>query len=306
MPISRRQALALTSSALLFPTALFANRLDTGAGELVTLSDGSLTLPLDFVFGDAPQDLLAAEAAAFGVQLGDTITQPFNATLLRRGNRIILFDVGSGNSFEASAGHLPAALIAEGVDPGDVTDVVFTHLHPDHFWGVFNDEGNPVFPNAVHRVNQLEHAFWMDPDTALSIGELRAAMAVGEGTRQRLEQLAPMLETFADGDEIAPGVTAMMTPGHTAGHTSFEIDGPSNPALVVGDAIGIGYDGVVFSNPDWPISPDHDIETGIQTRTRLIDRLAHEQLTAIFVHVAQGGIGHVERVGDGYQFVPVV
>lgn len=306
MSFSRRQALALTTSALLFPTKLFADRLDTGAGELVTLSDGSLTLPLDFVFGDVPESFLAAEAAAYGVQLGETITQPFNATLLRRGSRTILFDVGSGNSFEASAGHLPAALLAEGVTPEEVTDVVFTHLHPDHFWGVFNDEGNPVFPNAVHRVNRIEQAFWMDPDTALSIGELRAAMAVGEGTRQRLERLAPMLQTFEDGEEIAPGVRALMTPGHTAGHTSFEIDGPSTQALVVGDAIGIGYDGVVFSNPDWPISPDHDIQTGIETRTRLIDRLATERLTAVFVHVAQGGIGHVERVGDGYRFAPVV
>jgi glyoxylase-like metal-dependent hydrolase (beta-lactamase superfamily II) len=51
----------------------------------------------------------------------------------------VLFDVGSGPNFMASAGKIAEALDAIGVAPDAVTHVLFTHAHPDHIWGVKDD-----------------------------------------------------------------------------------------------------------------------------------------------------------------------
>src|SRR5581483_2910434 len=44
-------------------------------------------------------------------------------------------------------------LAAQGVQPAEVTDVVFTHLHFDHI-GWASADGAPVFPNATYRCHR--------------------------------------------------------------------------------------------------------------------------------------------------------
>ncbi len=301
MPVmTRRACLAMTASALLLPRAAFtAERLDLGSGELVTLSDGNLTLPADFIFGPAPQEELSTLAAAFDIDLGAPLTPPCNVTLLRMGDRRILFDAGAGPAFQASAGRLWEALDAEGLSPDDITDVIFTHGHPDHLWGVLDDFDEPLFRNAAHRMGRAERDYWIDPETLDTIGEARASFAAG--AVRRLGAIEDMLETFEDGDEVVPGVSAILTPGHTPGHMAFEVNAGGESAMVIGDAVG--NDHVALARPEWPSGADQDVETGIATRTRLLERLAAEQMPAIGFHMGGGGIGRIEAADEGYRFV---
>src|SRR5262245_58136943 len=46
--------------------------------------------------------------------------------------------------------HLDRGLEALGVDPRDVTHVIATHLHEDHFIGLLDDDDGLRFPNALH------------------------------------------------------------------------------------------------------------------------------------------------------------
>ena len=66
---------------------------------------------------------------------------------------------------------------------------------------------------------QDEADYWLDPATVETIGEARAAFAVG--AKNRLEAIADGLNTFADGDTVIPGIVARATLGHTPGHMSF-------------------------------------------------------------------------------------
>ena len=79
----------------------------------------------------------------------------------------------------ADRGALLAALAAHGPAPSDVTDVVFSHHHPDHTVNA------ALFPNA--RI----HDHW----------------AVYEGDR--------WLDRDAHGAVLAPSVRLLRTPGHT-------------------------------------------------------------------------------------------
>ncbi|MDG4649372.1 MBL fold metallo-hydrolase [Roseibacterium sp. SDUM158017] len=298
--MTRRACLAMTVSAALLPRAAFsADRVALGDAELLALSDGHLTLPADFILGLAPQDDLARISPELGIDLAGPLMPPCNVTLLRAGDRRVLFDCGAGTTFQASAGRLPEALEAAGLTPDDITDVIFTHGHPDHLWGVLDDFDEPMFLNATHRIGRVERDYWLDPDTIGTIGEARASFAAGAS--RRLEAMEDMLETFEDGDEVVPGVAAMLTPGHTPGHMSFEIAAGGQTAMVIGDAIG--NDHVAMARPAWHSGADQDPETGAATRLRLLDRLSAEGMTAVGFHMGGGGIGRVEAAGDGYRFV---
>src|SRR5690606_11239142 len=91
MPISRRNpmkgtaALALAGPAL--PQARAMGRLAVGEGELIIVSDGHMTLPLEFLFPDLPEAELKALLAANGMPT-DGYSPDCNVTFLRAGDRL--------------------------------------------------------------------------------------------------------------------------------------------------------------------------------------------------------------------------
>lgn len=291
----RRTFLAAGAASLLVPR-MIAAEVDLGGGAtLTTISDGHLVLPRDFVFAPMPKDALPQVLAPFDLD-GPTLAPECNLALLRQGDRTVLFDAGAGPDFQPSAGRLGEALDMAGIAPEDVTDVIFTHAHPDHIWGVLDDFDEPLFGNAAHHIGAAEHAYWTDPATVDTIGEMRAAFAVGAA--RRLEAIADRLALFEDGAEVVPGVEAVSSPGHTPGHMAFRAGG----ALILGDAIGNHH--VAFARPEWPSGSDQDQAAAAATRMRLFDRILADDLIVAGFHLPGGGMGRVERAGEGYRFIP--
>ncbi|WP_231700999.1 MBL fold metallo-hydrolase [Aliiruegeria sabulilitoris] len=270
-----------------------------GDMSVETLSDGHLVLPADFIFGPMPKDELGPVLQANGLTPGAELTPECNLTLLRSDDNVILFDAGSGPSFQQSAGKLADALDAAGLAPEDITHVVFTHGHPDHLWGVLDDFDEPFFYEAQHFIGKAEWDYWIDPKTVDTIEAARTTMAVG--AQRRLAAMEDAMTFFEDGEEILPGVAARMTPGHTPGHMSFEIRSGSESVMVIGDAIGNHH--VAFARPGWHSGSDQDRELGSATRTALMDQVASEQMRIIGFHLPGGGIGRAEKTADGYRFV---
>lgn len=299
MAMTRRKLIQGAAAAGCLPVLPLWAGTDLGGMRIDTLSDGHLTLPSEFLFGPMPETEVAPIRAAHGLT-GDTLTSPCNVTLMRQGDRVVLFDAGAGTGFQPTMGALVDALAELGIAPEDVTHVVFTHGHPDHIWGVLDDFDDPLFADAAHLMGRAEFDYWMDPATADSIGADRQAFAVG--AKRRLEALGDRMELFEDGAEILPGVAAVASFGHTPGHMSFELRDGSDSLLVLGDAIGNGH--VAFARPDLPSGSDQDPDTAIATRARLFDRITAEQMQVIGFHFPDGGIGRAEARNDGYLFLP--
>lgn len=272
-------------------------RIDLGDIRLDVVSDGSLTLPASFIFDPMPKDQLQPVLDAYGIS-SDVLTPPCNVTLMRSGDRTVLFDVGSGPDFAPNAGTLLESLEALDVAPEDVTDVVFTHAHPDHLWGLLDDFDDPLFTQATYMMGKTEWDYWMNPNTVDEIGEARTVFAVGAA--RRLQIIEDNITLFNDGDEILPGVAARATLGHTPGHMSMEVRSGTEAVMILGDCIGNHH--VAFAKPDWPSGSDQDYDQAAATRVALMDQLAHEQTRVIGFHLPQG-FGHVEKAGDGYRFV---
>ncbi|MGB3247278.1 MAG: MBL fold metallo-hydrolase [Sulfitobacter sp.] len=306
MTVSRRSFLAggagLTASAALgLAPSLAHAQIKLGDIQLDVVSDGSLTLPGSFIFDPMPKDALALILEKYNLS-ADVLTPPCNVTLLRQGNRTVLFDVGSGPDFAPNAGILLESLNALGVAPEDVTEVVFTHAHPDHLWGVLDDFDDPLFSRASYMIGKTEWDYWMNPTTVDDIGEGRVSFAVG--AQRRLALIEDNVTFFDDGAEILPGVAARATFGHTPGHMSLEVRGGSESVMILGDCIGNHH--VAFEKPEWNSGSDQDQDTAAKTRVSLIDQLAADKMRIIGFHLAENGIGYVDRTSDGYMFIPEV
>lgn len=291
---------ATTSAGLFIPSTVWANAsMSVGNMMIDTLSDGHLTLPQSTAFGDLAADELAPIMQAFGIEADTPLTPDCNVTLIRDGDRTILFDVGAGPDFMATAGKLSEAFAAIGITPEDITHIVFTHAHPDHLWGLLDDFDDPFFPNATYMIGKAEWDYWIDPKTVDSIGSERTTFAVG--ARRRLETLEDNITFFDDGEEILPNIAARATFGHTPGHMAFHVSAGTQSVMILGDCIVNHH--VAFARPDLPAGSDQDAEMGIATRTLLLDQLAAEQMHLIGYHFPYPGIGRAERQGSNYVFV---
>ncbi|MEM7752413.1 MAG: MBL fold metallo-hydrolase, partial [Pseudomonadota bacterium] len=153
-----------------------------GTATLTTVSDGSLTLPGNFIYDPMPQDELPALIEAFDLS-PDQLTPPCNLALFQDGTNNVLFDVGAGPDFMPTAGDLLDSLDQAGLAPKDITHVVFTHAHPDHIWGLIDEFEEPVLPEATYLMGRAEWDYWWNPETVNTIGEARAAFAVGAKRR---------------------------------------------------------------------------------------------------------------------------
>jgi glyoxylase-like metal-dependent hydrolase (beta-lactamase superfamily II) len=300
MKLNRRLVLAGIAGLpfVAAPLRAFASStLKIGMSEVHSVSDGNLVLPGSFYFDGLPQDEVAQILASRNLS-PDQLKPPCNVTLLRDADRVILFDAGAGPAFVPTAGTLLDSLAAIDVAPDDITDVVFTHGHPDHLWGVLDDFEEPVFANARYHMAQTEWDYWRDPATVESIGPDRVAFAVGAA--RRLEAIEERASFFADGQEILSGIMAHASPGHTPGHMCFEVRSGTDAVLIGGDAIGNHH--IAFARPDWASGADQDPALAAQTRVRLMDKLAQDQIALIGFHLPDGGIGRVEREGAAYRF----
>lgn len=302
MEVSRRtlvQTIAAAPFAAALP-GLAKAELALGSATLTTVSDGSLMLPADFIFAPMPKDELAPILTEFDLS-SKPLTPECNLALYRDGTNTVLFDVGSGPDFMPTAGRIADSLNALDLAPEDVTHVVFTHAHPDHIWGLLDAFDDPLFPDATYMMGEAEWAYWWDPETVHTIGDARAAFAVG--AKRRMEAIADAVILFGDGEEILPGIAAVFTPGHTPGHMAFEVRQGSDAAMIVGDAIGNHH--VAFRKPGWESGSDQDGATAVTTRKMLFDRLTSEQMSIVGFHLPNGGMGRVDGNGDGYRFVEV-
>jgi len=271
-----------------------------GSATLSTVSDGNLVLPGNFMVppdfpADQLQDLLKHNSLNAG-----SYEPACNVCLWQSDDHLVLFDVGSGPNFMPSTGKLLESLESIEIDPADITDVVFTHAHPDHLWGLIDDFDELTFPDASYYMCGNEWDYWRNPNTIDDLPESRKTFAVG--AQNRMEYIEDRIQLFKYGDEILPGVEAVDTAGHSPGHTSFALHSGSESVMVLGDAIT--HPIISFQKFDWPAGGDQDQAKAMETRKNLLDRMAQEKMKVLGFHLPHPGFGYAEREEGAYRFVP--
>ena len=98
MTLTRRSLLssaAATLAATALPLRWAHASVTVGDWQIDTLSDGSLTLPPEFIFGPMPAERIAPILAENGIDTSQPLTPPCNVTLLRGAGRTVLIDAGA-------------------------------------------------------------------------------------------------------------------------------------------------------------------------------------------------------------------
>ncbi len=137
--------------------------------------------------------------------------------LIRHGDRLALIDVGA-------FGHrklLLSALAERNLKPSDITDVLLTHSHYDHALNWV------LFPKARTVIADVEMTWARaEPWGTTPVPELYV----------RELNLLPTLVRAKDGEEVFPGITMHLAPGHTPGCVAFKLAGKEHDVIFTGDA----------------------------------------------------------------------
>ena len=308
--LTRRDVLGGAAAMALAGAALPASaqtqgfhRYKVGDIEVTSISDGvrrgKLTAsPTRSASFEQFQDALAAEGMP-----RDEIATNFNTLVVKNGKRLFVIDTGNGaNTLAGGTGQAAANFRAAGYDPKDVEAVLLTHFHGDHIGGLITPERALAFPNAEVRVPIVEFNYWMD-DANMNAAAEGSNLRNGHNNVRRVFGSIPgkSVAKFEWGQEVAPGITSIATPGHTPGHTSFRISSGNATIVAQGDVVsGIGL--VFVRHPDWFAGGDMDGPTAVATRRKLYDMLAADRVMTTAYHLPVPGVGHVEKSGDGYLF----
>jgi glyoxylase-like metal-dependent hydrolase (beta-lactamase superfamily II) len=268
-----------------------------GSIEITALSDGPFPAALDsFVeFDRADTERLT------GRRIDETVILPVNSYLLKLGAKWALVDTGCGPTMGPALGQLPKALRAFGVAPEAIDYVLLTHIHPDHAMGLTDAAGYAVFPNAELIVHEQEAAFWLDQDAATGATE-RIRRNIGKA-KATTAPYRDRMRTVRDGEAL-PGVSAMLLPGHTPGHTGWLIHSGSDGVLIWGDVVHLAA--VQVPRPDAALVFDVDPQAARATRQRTFDQVAADRLRVAGAHLDFPGFGHIVRHGASYRFEPDV
>ncbi|MFE3993475.1 MBL fold metallo-hydrolase [Streptomyces goshikiensis] len=283
---------------------------DQSAVRTLTVGDTRLTYVVDAAMELDPAGFLPAVPAAYWRDHPEALTRSgriaasAGGVLVERGGRRLLIDVGLGSNVlppslgTSRGGALLRTLRALRVPPASVDTVAFTHLHTDHTGlGFVRDRVHvprKAFPRADYLVADAEWApFWR--------GDVHVGAPSWDGF---MVPMSRELRRFDDGAEVWPGVTALITPGHSPGHTTYVVRASGGRRILVfGDAFHVPAQ---LTHPEWPSGPDTDVTGVLKARTKLLSRLLAPRTYGFGFHFGDRAFGRVVRDHAGaVQWHPV-
>ncbi|NGZ85269.1 MBL fold metallo-hydrolase [Duganella aceris] len=278
--------------------------LQVGDIDVLLVSDGVLPLPTRTLATNADPAELATWLEHMGMP-PEAFDWSLNVMVARSGDRTILVDAGLGGEFPGfpRAGRFPMRLQAAGIDLASVTDVVITHLHMDHVGGLLV-EGikEQLRPDLRIHLCAEEVRFWASPDFSHTSMPTAVPDVLRSTATHFMNEYRDHLQLFDDKCEIAPGVTARRTGGHSPGHCVVDLVSRGERLTFVGDAVfPAGFD-----HPDWHNGFEHDPEESVGVRVALFRELAQNGALMAASHLSFPSVGRVAVDGKGFRWMPML
>ena len=277
-------------------------RMMLGQFEITALYDGFIDLDAKLLINVSEKEVQALLSRMF---VGSPKMQTaVNAYLINTGSKLVLVDTGDSNIFRPTLGKVIQNLKAAGYDPAQIDAVVITHIHGDHVGGLLDGEGKPAFSNAVVYVSKGENDFWLSPAVAE-----KAPAEYKKYFKMARDLAAPYIalgkwKTFGDGEMPVPGVKAVLIPGHTPGHSAYEVIDGKESLLITGDMVHSLA--VQFPRPDVAFEYDTDKKQAVSVRLALFKSAAERKVLVAGMHLPFPGIGRIRADGNNaYTWVPV-
>ena len=119
-------------------------RLKIGKVDVIAVSDGGAAFEVLGVVAKEKQEVAAQIMAKSLVK--SPVFVSVNAYVILLGGRTIMVDAGTGELFGVKLGKRPDSLRAAGIPPESITDILVTHIHPDHTGGLSPSAARSFIP----------------------------------------------------------------------------------------------------------------------------------------------------------------
>ena len=283
-------------------------RYKVGTHEITVVTDGMNRVPLpDTLVTNVKKDDVKAMLAAAHLD-PETFDNPYSPVVINTGSKLVLIDTGNSeaayNRSNGVIGQLLTNLAAAGIDAKAIDTVVISHYHGDHVNGLLRADNSLAFPNAEILVPAEEHKFWMDDGQMSRATKGRMEDLFKNNRRVFSGDVLKRLRTYEWDKEVAPGITAVATRGHSWAHTSFVVASGSSKVFVQSDVTHVPF--LFARNPHWHAAVDQDGPKAEETRRRVYDMLVADKMSVQGFHYPFPGLAHVEKDGNGYRVIPAI
>jgi len=265
-----------------------------GDFELSIFSDGTYFLDGGAFFGVVPKVMWEKRVQA---DEKNRVTTGLNSLLVRTGEKNILVETGIGNKLSEKQvkiyGNTPQLLdnlAAGGIAPDDIDIVINSHLHFDHCgWNTIRrgDQIVPAFPRAKYYApaGEYEHGcLQLERDRVSYLDE-------NYGPLIRSGQMT----LLRGDDEIVPGVSVRVLPGHTAHMQAVIVESDGRRACYISDLIPTTY----HLDVTWVMAFDLFPLDTIANRQRVYQEAIPQKWLMVFTHDPQTPWAFVEKTDEG-------
>jgi glyoxylase-like metal-dependent hydrolase (beta-lactamase superfamily II) len=269
--------------------------LKLGDFELSVFSDGTYPLDGGAFFGVIPKVMWSKRVAADD---RNYVTSGLNSLLIRTGEKNVLVETGIGNKlsermvrFYGQPAKLLDSLAAGGVSPEEIDIVINTHLHFDHCgWNTTRDKNGkivPTFPRAKYYAPEGEWQYGQSPSERDQISYISDNYDPLVASRQ--------MTLLKGGEEIVPGVSVRVFPGHTASMMGVIVKSGGKTACYISDLIPT----TAHIDISWGMAFDlYPLQT-IESRKQYYAQSIPEKWLTIFTHDPQTPWAYIEKDGQG-------
>lgn len=195
--------------------------------------------------------------------------------LIDDGNHVFMIDAGS--NYDNRPETLKINLEKAGYDPVQVSEILLTHLHDDHYLGLNERGGNAIFPNATLYYSKKSGHF---------------------------HHRGYNVKTFNHGDILLGNVHTIDLPGHYHGHTGYMIKSHSGKEIFFWGDVVQNY-AIQLPKPNVSSIFDTNPRLGNTTRRNLLEVVADGCILIGGSHMPFPSLGYVTKDGDAYGWRPV-
>jgi glyoxylase-like metal-dependent hydrolase (beta-lactamase superfamily II) len=184
---------------------------------------------------------------------------------------------------------LQVALRSLGVQPEQITHVLITHTHGDHYAGVTvkrEGERAPRYPHARYFVGRRdwEESPQREKPDSLLVNHFNPLARLG------------LVECVDAEREIVSGVTMLASPGESSGHCIVRVQSVGETFYYLGDLF---HHACEIVHPDWaPLGRDPSVL--LASRQRLMAEAVASRATIVFTHEQFPAWGRIVATEGGY------
>jgi glyoxylase-like metal-dependent hydrolase (beta-lactamase superfamily II) len=278
-----------------------------GQFSCTAISDGGLNYPVETFFRGV--EVGEAKRILSQHRLPTThVYTPYTLLYVETPSHKILIDTGLGR-YGALADKLfptvdnsttqPRSFLQNFHHPADVDIVIITHAHADHVGGNVDSAGQLSFPNARYFMTQVEWDFWFSDELTANIRPPQN-VAIARASLEPIKDRVTLTNTDS---EIVKGIRFIPAPGHTPGQVSVLLESEGQQLIHLSDTV---LHPLHLEYPNLGVVFDYSPEQADDSKRRICD-MAADGKWLVFAHHFPPfpNLGHVERISNGWQWLPI-